>query len=122
MNIHFVEHAHAEQVVYHHNKAVGVVVGVEFQKRLQGSKHFLQKPPAIANDESVLISAQKLGATEVAIFDTETGTVFRASISDIWGKGFTLDRGWGKQIGLPMNKWHATLPPQNTDIDKLAGS
>ena len=62
MNLHFVEHAHAEQVVYHHNKAVGVVVGVEFQKRLQWSKHFLQKPPAIANAKSVPITAKTLWA------------------------------------------------------------
>ncbi len=40
MDIHFVEHAHAEQVDYHHNKAVGVVVGAEFQKTLPGVKAF----------------------------------------------------------------------------------
>jgi len=62
MDIHFVEHAHAEQVVYQHNNAVGVVVGVEFQKRLQGSKHLLHKPPAIANAESVPITAKTLWA------------------------------------------------------------
>lgn len=41
MDIHFVEHAHAEQVVYQHNNAVGVVVGVEFQKTPPGVKAFV---------------------------------------------------------------------------------
>ena len=43
MDIHFVEHAHAEQVDYHHNKAVGVVVGAEFQKTPPVVKAFFAK-------------------------------------------------------------------------------
>ena len=120
--IHYIENVFAEQIVYHHNKAVGVVVGSKFQKRLPGSRHFLNRPPAIANDESVLITAQKMGATEVSILDTETGTVYETEIAQIWHRGFTLDRGWGKQIALLIKDWHAILAPQDTDIDKLAGS
>ena len=122
MSTFHIDNAGAEQVVYHYNKAVGIVVGEQFQKRIQGSKHFLRIPPAIANDESVLLSAMKLGATEVAVFDTESGTIYKSAINDIWSKGFAFDRGWGKQIGLPIKEWHATLPPSNVDIDKLAGS
>ena len=84
MNKFYISNAYAEQVVYHKNKAVGVVVGEQFQKRIQGSKHFLRIPPAIANDESVLVSATKLGATEVAVFDTENETVYRTTMSSIW--------------------------------------
>ena len=113
--------AHAEQVVYHNNKAIGVVVGDKFQKRLQGSRHFLRIPPSIANDETVLETAQNMGATNVSIFDMETGTVYESSIANIKEHGFRFDRGYGKQIGLPFKYWHCILPRLNSNPELEAG-
>ena len=38
MSTFHIDNAGAEQVVYHYNKAVGVVVGEQFQKRIQASE------------------------------------------------------------------------------------
>lgn len=117
---HLVE-AYAEQVVYLNNKAVGIVVGIKFQKRVQGSRHFLRIPPSIANDESVLNTAENMGATYVSIFDTETGTVYESSIANIKEHGVWFDRGFGKQIGLAFKYWHCILPRINSNPESEAG-
>lgn len=113
--------AYAEQVVYHKNKAIGIVVGNKFQKRLQGSRHFLRKPPSIANDESVLATAQNMGATEVSIFDMETGTIYESSIANIREHGVRFDQGYEKQIGLAFKYWHCVLPRMNSTPELEAG-
>lgn len=86
-------------------QAVGAVCGEVFQKRIQGSKHLLQRPPALAFDVASLEAAQKAGARRVEVEDAETGRVFIAEIARIWRDGFTFDRGHGRQIALPIGRF-----------------
>ena len=113
--------AYAEQVVYLNNKAIGIVVGNKFQKRVQGSRHFLRIPPSIASDEIVLETVQNMGANEVSVFDMETGTVYESSIANIKEHGIRFDRGYGKQIGLEFKYWHCILPRMNSNPELEAG-
>lgn len=119
-NFHLAE-AYAEQVVYLNNKAVGIVVGNTFQRRVQGSRHSLRTPLSIANDESVLKTVQNMGADEVSIFDMETGTVYQASIASIKQHGVRFDGGYGKQIKLDFKYWHCILPRINSNPELEAG-
>jgi hypothetical protein len=91
------------------NKIIGEVKGKFFCKKVSGKKHFLQKPPAIANDISILHDAMGKGATIVAIFDTDTKLEYFSYIDVILRKGFVIDRGYGKQMALPMNMWVSSL-------------
>ena len=92
-------------------KIVGAVVGDTFRKRVQSSKHFLRKPPAIAFDVSTLLDAQRAGATWVKVTDADTGRVYRASIHAVLQDGFAVNRGFGAQVALPLSKWATDAEP-----------
>ena len=92
------------------NKVVGTVVGKLFIKRINGSQHFLRVPPAIAFDKESLQRAYEAGATEAMVIDKETGIAYNASFVDIHIFGFEFERGFGKQVALPMKYWNATKP------------
>lgn len=91
-------------------KAVGQVIDGAFIKRVQASRHFLQRPPAICLDLVSLADAQRAGARLVRIEDTETAKTYTADIATIrkWGK--TLDRGHGQQVALALGKWQVEDP------------
>lgn len=86
-------------------KAVGTVKGDIFYKRIQGSKHLLRQPPAIAFDICTLEQAKKAGAKNAKISDTETETTYTAELEHILEHGTRFNRGWGEQIYLPLNGW-----------------
>jgi hypothetical protein len=89
---------------------VGVVRGNLFIKKVHAHIHFLEIPPAIANDISVLRDAEKAGATICLIIDLDTKKKYYASFKQIWKIGFEFNRGHGDQIGLPMKYWSTDLP------------
>jgi len=84
---------------------VGQVKNGVFSKTVTGSRHFLKVPPAIALSVDSLHQAQAVGAFDVAIYDKETRTTYRASIAHILENGFELNRGFGLQIALPFEGW-----------------
>lgn len=86
-------------------QAVGAVCGEAFRKRICGSRHLLQRPPALAFDVASLEAAQKAGARRVEVEDAETGRVFITEIARIWRDGFTFERGFGRQIALPIGRF-----------------
>lgn len=92
------------------NKVVGQVIGDKFTKKIKGSKHFLRVPPAISFDMQSLKDAYKGGATSVAVLDTETGDSYFASLLDVYALGTMIDRGYGKQIFLPLEYWKKVEP------------
>ncbi len=121
MDIHIIEKAYAERIVYHNNKAIGVVVGEEFQQRAQGSRITLRNPLALVLSPSELRVAEDMGAKTIAVLDTESGTIYRAEIQEVWFSGIALMSGHDERVALDMHKWHATLPPVGVDIDSYAG-
>jgi len=94
-------------------KVVGEIRDGVFLKKLRGSRHFLRKPPAICFDISSLKEAEEAGATHIKIIDIETGKTYHAPLRLVWEKGFTLDRGHGRQIGLPLNLWESGEADEN---------
>lgn len=92
------------------NKIVGTVDGKLFLKKVSGSIHFLRVPPAISFDKQSLKSAYDYGATDVNVTDRETGISYCASIVDIYSNGFVVERGFGTQIALPMDRWKKIEP------------
>jgi hypothetical protein len=86
-------------------KVVGHVRGDTFYKEVYGSKHFLRSPRAIAMDAQSLNDAQKFGASRVEVVDLETKVVYKSTMSRIHDLGIPIDRGWGRQVALPLDDW-----------------
>ena len=91
-------------------RVVGVVEGRVFKKRVRGSAHFLRTPLAIALDVETLGQAEDYGADSVEILDLETGRLFRASVATIRERGFRVDRRFGEQVALPLDRWEVRGP------------
>lgn len=81
-----------------------------YYRRVEGSRHFLRKPPAITNDAAALAEAERLGAERVRIVDSETGIEYTCITPIIHDFGFTINRGWGEQIALPFAYWIKCAP------------
>jgi hypothetical protein len=77
-----------------------------FHKHVKGSVHQLRQPPAWALDAQSLADAKEAGATSVHLHDSETRQTFIEPVTLIEDKGWTFDRGWGRQIGLTVEHWH----------------
>lgn len=82
----------------------------EYYRRVDGSRHFLRKPPSITNDVDALAQAERLGADRVRIVDSETGFEYLCIVAVIRDYGFPIDRGYGQQIALPFAYWVKTAP------------
>ena len=93
-------------LVYVGARRVGSVKAGIFHKTIHGSKHILRYPtPAIALDLESLARAQDLGALAVCVKDIESGVTYTAQIEHIRTAGLELDRGFGRQIALPLAGW-----------------
>lgn len=87
------------------DRPIGYVEGGVFRKSVRASIHFLSRPRAIAFDRSTIEDAEKAGALWVEVTDSDSGTVYRAAIDDIWRQYFPVRRGYGNQIALALDRW-----------------
>ena len=93
---------------------IGVVIDDTFHKRVNSSKHFLRKPPAIAFDERSILDAEKLGASKLMVHDKDTKRRYTASYKEFKSNAFKVDRGFGKQEALAIAYWRVLDPKQMT--------
>jgi hypothetical protein len=102
-------------IVDNRGHTVGRVRETTFEKELNGSKHFLRVPSAIAFDLVTLERAKQAGADKTRIIDKDTGIIYRATFSQIEIKGFKFNRGYGEQIALGLHLWEheGTKPAKN---------
>ena len=91
---------------------VAEVVGGVLRKRIQASRHFLRQPPAIAFDLCVLAEAERLGASQVEVLDRESGCIYAAPLWAFERWGLRLDRGFGRQAALRLERWAVSGPGQ----------
>ena len=104
-------HAHSTpKPIYAQGRCVGEVRGDTFYKTVRGSVHMLRKPRAWAFDWRSLADAERSGARLVEIHDSETGNTYRASVETIRAHGFVFNRGAGRQIALPLDRWAVAHP------------
>lgn len=66
------------------------------------TKHMLKTPPAIAKDVSILQDVLRRGGKEIIFHNRETGVTYRATLRLFFDKSFELDRGFGRQLALPL--------------------
>ena len=65
----------------------------------------LRTPKAWSVDMADLDAAERCGAHTLELRETEQNHVYRVSLADLRAQGFTLDRGHGAQIALPLAAW-----------------
>ena len=98
---------------------IGNVIKDALFKNIQGSKHFLQVPPAIAWDTRAVHEAQNAGATFTRVKDTETDIVYTTTIATLWKHGIHINRGHSPQIALPFKWWTELNPAQTQMFEKV---
>lgn len=91
-------------------KVVGTIAGQVLRKSVDASRHFLRTPPAIAWDLSALEQARQNGTTHCEVRDRESGRLYIARLESFFAKGFRVERGYGQQLGLPLNQWEVREP------------
>lgn len=86
--------------------AHGRIIGACWVKTVRASVHMLKLPrPAWAVDLSDLQAAEQAGATELELREQERGVIYRVTLETLKTKGQVLDRGFGRQVFLPLGCW-----------------
>tara|TARA_R100001377_G_scaffold65994_1_gene41276 strand:+ start:7728 stop:8150 length:423 start_codon:yes stop_codon:yes gene_type:complete len=99
-------------IIGSNGKVVGVVMKDTLHKRVNSSKHFLRKPPAIAFDKDCIEKAKKLGAIKIMVHDLDTKKRFMANYKEFERHAIKLNRGFGEQLALPISMWNILDPNQ----------
>ena len=82
------------------------------RKRVDFEKHCLRLPEVSwAFDLAVLRQAEAAGATRVEVKD-EAGRVWWTDLRYLLERGEHFDRGYGRQVRLPLNRW-SFLPAES---------
>lgn len=107
-----------KKFVYIGRRRVGHVNGPYFIKHIRGSRHLLRTPPAICFDLESLAQAEEMGATHLAVEDTEAKRWYCLDIETARVKGFTMNRGHGEQLAVPLTAWEVKLyvPEEATGV------
>jgi len=84
-----------------------VIDGRVLRRTIDGSRHLLRQPPAIAFDAA---EYQRLRREfdRIAVKDRESGIIYRITASDFDAKRELLDRGYGLQYYVCLEHWQTT--------------
>ena len=99
-------------IIGSNGKVVGTVIKDTLHKRVNSSKHFPRKPPAIAFDKDCIEKAKELGATKIMVHDIDTKKRFMANYKEFEENSIKLNRGFGEQLALPISMWSVLDPNQ----------
>lgn len=95
--------------------------GGVLRKTVRRSRHLYRARCAWCWDLAVLRVAVDLGATSVQVTDSESGTTYRATMTDLRLKGFPVDLGYGPQWGLALPGFHLVVgQPNPFEFDEAA--
>lgn len=106
--------SHKKPVYRSDGRVIGNLVGDTLIKSVFGSRHMLRTPKSWAVDTVSVMQAKEAGAKNIEIRDRETGSIYRSSFENFLRYGIHLDRGFGKQIALPLEKWSVIHPGESS--------
>tara|TARA_R100001244_G_C5140014_1_gene127664 strand:+ start:129 stop:461 length:333 start_codon:yes stop_codon:yes gene_type:complete len=99
----------------HDGVVVANLVGTTVVKIAKEKIHMLQKPPSWSFDRNIIDDAYANGATDIRIETTDTNKVYKSSIKNFIDKAIALDRGFGRQVALPIEDW-TTITPEGKQM------
>lgn len=97
-----------EPIYTHDGKISGRLAAGTFYKVVQGSKHFLRIPLAIAIDKCIYESLRRKGCTRIEVLDKESGIIYATTLDNFSQYSVKLNRGWGDQLYLVLGRWQTT--------------
>ncbi|NLG97114.1 MAG: hypothetical protein GX491_07115 [Chloroflexi bacterium] len=107
----FYHAANKKRPVYRSDgRIIGQLQGDTLVKKVTGSRHMLRTPKAWTVDVVAAEQAKRAGARYIEIRDRESGITYRVSLDRFIRYGIRLDRGYGAQIALPLEKWTVMNP------------
>jgi hypothetical protein len=96
-------------------RVIGEVANGVFTKTIQGSRHMLKNPPAIALAVEALEQAIALGATSIQITDAESGRIYSCTIEHFQQFSFKVQRGgFEPQLGMRLERFDVVSPIEYT--------
>lgn len=87
-----------------------------FRKKVEGSKHRLNRPPAWAMDETCYAGLVRQGCQRIEILDTETGDYWRIPMPTFTKEREFIDRGYGVQCMVRLPHWEHTPHPKQAKL------
>ena len=96
--------------IYTGGHFVGTVSGGIFHKSIKASRHLLRQPPAICLSVESLQQAERAGACEIEVTDTETGRVYHSTTEHFRRYAWQIQRGnFEKQYAMSLERWSVTV-------------
>jgi len=86
-------------------RVVAVLDGQTLVKKVVAAQHMLRKPPSWAFDVATIEEAQEANTTSIEVLASDTGITYKATMAHFLEYAFTLDRGHGPQLALPLKYW-----------------
>lgn len=83
----------------------GQISGDVWRKAVKASLHMLRCPRAWAVDCQDLDAAERAGVRYVCVHDLESLQEHWAHVETIRRYGFALERGFGRQVALGLDRW-----------------
>ena len=93
---------------------IGSIRGLVFKKKINGSKHLLHSPPAIAIDSYAFDTHILSKCQSIEVIDSETGTKYNTSSETFSNYMFKFNRRYGEQYALPLRYWDYEGKPVST--------
>lgn len=88
-------------------------------RKAHSTKHFLQRPPAIALD-AVSYDAHRSQFDAIVIYDLDTGREYRIDARSFDAYRFEVDRGYGRQYAVHLSRWTVHDPNAAQQQPQLA--
>jgi len=79
-------------------------------KTIDGKRHMLRKPRAIAWAACIVDDAVERGCTQLEVFDRDTSVTYRCSVERFQTFAGRLNRGYEEQRFLVLSRWDQQMP------------
>lgn len=99
-------------------RVIAKIIGDTLIKKCK-SIHMLLKPAGWAYDVTVLETAKANNVKYIEIENTDTHQVYKTTLETFIARGIPIDRGYSKQIVLPIEYWETDFTGQTTLFDLL---
>jgi len=91
-------------------RPVGWFNGDTLYKTIDGEKHLLRTPKAIAWAACIVDDAVERGCTQLEVFDRRTRVTYRSSVERFQTFAGSLNRGYEEQRFLVLSRWDQQMP------------
>lgn len=108
------------QVRLRDGRAIGWWEGDTFVKPVLASKHKVRKPLSWAIDAQTYDEQIAPFAKEIIVWDRESDTKYRASVSHFDRHRGTFDRGYGVQYFLAFSEWEVVGQEKEAGSQQLS--